>query len=195
MDTSRFRAAGAGPPGPRTSSADGPARRCTARPASSHDVGNARVLDRGSAPGSASPVAAYRAAPVTRRAGGCPSAGHNKVGHDHHSRHGAPDATQRWGSSQILSCFVRLVITARRTLSVDERLGSSPWAARGVARELVPARWRGDAGSSPLDGASTATISPRNKLSDAPDSLVDFHTGRDPCTGPRPSGRPHSHRL
>ena len=113
MDTSQFRAAGAGPPGPRTSSADGPARRCTARPASSHDVGNARVLDRGSAPGSASPVAAYRAAPVTRRAGGCPSAraggcpsaGHNKVGHQHHSRHGAPDATQRWGSSQILSCF------------------------------------------------------------------------------------------
>ena len=34
MDTSRFRAAGAGPPGPRTSSADGPARL-------HHDVGNA----------------------------------------------------------------------------------------------------------------------------------------------------------
>ena len=32
--------------------------------------------------------------------------------------------------------------------------------------DATPARWRGDAGSSPLDGASTAD-----------DSLVDFHTG------------------
>ena len=103
MDTSRFRAAGAGPPGPRTSSAD------RARPALHSSTcklarrGQRHILDRGSAPGNASPAAAYRAAPVTRRAGGCP--GHNKVGHHHHSRHGAPDATQRWGSSQILSCF------------------------------------------------------------------------------------------
>ena len=34
-----------------------------------------------------------------------------------------------------------------------------------------PARWRGDAGSSPLDGASAATS--------APDSLVDCHTGQE----------------
>ena len=42
------------------------------------------------------------------------------------------------------------------------------------AIDAAPARWRGDAGSSPLDRASTATSSPRN---DAPDALVDFHTG------------------
>ena len=42
------------------------------------------------------------------------------------------------------------------------------------AIDATPARWRGDAGSSPLDRASTATSSPRN---DAPDALVDFHTG------------------
>ena len=34
------------------------------------------------------------------------------------------------------------------------------------AIDATPARWRGNAGSSPLDGASTAD-----------DSLVDFHTG------------------
>ena len=39
------------------------------------------------------------------------------------------------------------------------------------AIDATPARWRGDAGSSPLDGASTAASSPRN----------DFHTG--PSTG------------
>ena len=32
------------------------------------------------------------------------------------------------------------------------------------AIDASPARWRGDAGSSPLDGASTATSSPRNDL-------------------------------
>ena len=42
------------------------------------------------------------------------------------------------------------------------------------AIDAAPARWRGDAGSSPLGRASTATSSPRN---DAPDALVDFHTG------------------
>ncbi|MEE2629035.1 MAG: hypothetical protein VX670_11245, partial [Candidatus Latescibacterota bacterium] len=42
------------------------------------------------------------------------------------------------------------------------------------AIDATPARWRGDAGSSPLDGASTAASSPRN---DSPDTLVDFHTG------------------
>ena len=35
------------------------------------------------------------------------------------------------------------------------------------AIDATPARWRGDADSSPLDGASTAA------------SLVDFHTGLD----------------
>ena len=43
------------------------------------------------------------------------------------------------------------------------------------AIDATPARWRGDAGSSPLDGASTATSSPS-----APDTLVDFHTATDP---------------
>ena len=32
------------------------------------------------------------------------------------------------------------------------------------AIDAAPARWRGDAGSSPLDGASTAASSPRNDL-------------------------------
>ena len=40
------------------------------------------------------------------------------------------------------------------------------------AIDATPARWRGDVGSSPPDGASAATSSPRN----APDTLVDFHT-------------------
>ena len=37
------------------------------------------------------------------------------------------------------------------------------------AIDATPARWRGDAGASPLDRASTAASSPRN----------DFYTGRD----------------
>ena len=44
------------------------------------------------------------------------------------------------------------------------------------AIDATPARWRGDAGSSPLDGARTAASS-----RDAPDSLVDL------CTGVAPS--------
>ena len=41
-----------------------------------------------------------------------------------------PDASLNCkGSSQILSRFVRLVIAARPSLSVDERLGLSPWFA------------------------------------------------------------------
>ena len=32
------------------------------------------------------------------------------------------------------------------------------------AIDALPARWRGDAGSSPLDGASAAASSPRNDL-------------------------------
>ena len=39
-------------------------------------------------------------------------------------RRDAGRESQLWGSSQILSYFIRLVIAARRTLSVDERLGS-----------------------------------------------------------------------
>ena len=41
------------------------------------------------------------------------------------------------------------------------------------AIDATPARWRGDAGSSPLDRARTAASSPRS----APEALVDFHTG------------------
>ena len=48
------------------------------------------------------------------------------------------------------------------------------------AIDATSARWRGDAGSSPLDGANTAASSPRNDLSEelsgTPDALVDFHT-------------------
>ena len=51
------------------------------------------------------------------------------------------------------------------------------------AIDATPARWRGDAGSSPLGRASTAASSPRNDLSEelsgAPDALVNFHTGED----------------
>ena len=54
------------------------------------------------------------------------------------------------------------------------------------AIDATPARWRGDAGSSPLDGASTAASAPRNDLVKnywvAPDALVDFHTGIDRLT-------------
>ena len=39
------------------------------------------------------------------------------------------------------------------------------------AIDATPARWRGDVGSSPLDGASAATYL-------QPDTLVDFHTDR-----------------
>ena len=49
------------------------------------------------------------------------------------------------------------------------------------AIDATPARWRGDAGSSPLDGTSAAASSPRNDLVKncrcAPVALVDFHTG------------------
>ena len=45
------------------------------------------------------------------------------------------------------------------------------------AIDATPARWRGDADSSPLDGASTAA------------SLVDFHTGED--DGPGAVARQH----
>ena len=43
------------------------------------------------------------------------------------------------------------------------------------AIDATPARWRGDAGSSPLDRARTAASSPRHDL--APDTLIDSHTG------------------
>ena len=49
------------------------------------------------------------------------------------------------------------------------------------AIDELPARWRGDAGSSPLDGASAATSSPRS----APDTLADFHTVVDPLPDAR----------
>ena len=52
------------------------------------------------------------------------------------------------------------------------------------AIDATPVRWRGDAGSSPLDGASTAVFSPRNDLvknyRGTPDALVDFHTANNP---------------
>ena len=91
-----------------------------------------------------------------------PSPRHRRdAGRSPRHRRDAGRESQLWGSSQILSYFIRLVIAARRTLSVDERLGSSPWAARGVSRELVPARWRG---SSTSRFSITAAPSPRNDL-------------------------------
>ena len=48
--------------------------------------------------------------------------------------------------------------------------------------DATPARWRGNAGSSPLDRARTAAPSPRNDLVKncrAPVALVDFHTGAE----------------
>jgi hypothetical protein len=49
------------------------------------------------------------------------------------------------------------------------------------AIDATPARWRGDAGSSPLDRAMTAASLPRNDLVKNcrvhPSHLVDFHTG------------------
>ena len=57
------------------------------------------------------------------------------------------------------------------------------------AIDATPARWRGDAGSSPLDRARSAASSPRNDLvkNCAPDTLVGFHTGscRRPWATPR----------
>ena len=52
------------------------------------------------------------------------------------------------------------------------------------AIDATPARWRGDAGSSPFDGANAAASSPRN----APNTLVDFHTETNPgtCRGKSP---------
>ena len=55
------------------------------------------------------------------------------------------------------------------------------------AIDATPARWRGGVGSSPLDGTSAAMRSPRNDL--APDTLVDFHTGRTTCGGRRRASR------
>ena len=40
--------------------------------------------------------------------------------------------------------------------------GNQNFTARSI--DAMPARWRGDAGSSPLDRARTATSSPRNDL-------------------------------
>ena len=48
------------------------------------------------------------------------------------------------------------------------------------AVDAMPARWRGNAGSYPLDRARSAASSRRNDLVKncrAPDALVDFHTG------------------
>ena len=53
----------------------------------------------------------------------------------------------------------------------NQLCGNQNFAARSLNHRVVlhaidatPARWRGDAGSSPLDGASTAASLPRNDL-------------------------------
>ena len=48
------------------------------------------------------------------------------------------------------------------------------------AIDATPARWRGDAGSSPLDGASTAASSPSTRFTS------DFHTVHDAFEKARP---------
>ena len=72
---------------------------------------------------------------------------------------------QNVGSHLVLDLGARLLAT-RSTLC-----GNQDFTARSLNRRVVlhaidatPARWRGDAGSSPLDGASTAASSPRNDL-------------------------------
>ena len=50
------------------------------------------------------------------------------------------------------------------------------------AIDATPARWRGDADFSPLDGTSTTASS------GAPDTLVDFHPGSASATAASPSG-------
>ena len=70
------------PPGPPRAAQDASGRTTSAadRPGICRSIGwsaarrpraRRRILDRGSAPGSASPAAAHRAAPATRRARGC----------------------------------------------------------------------------------------------------------------------------
>ena len=65
------------------------------------------------------------------------------------------------------------------------------------AIDATPARWRGDADSSPLDGASTGASSPRNDLVKNcrvhPTHWLIFHTGRDPPC-PRASWCPFRRR-
>ena len=50
------------------------------------------------------------------------------------------------------------------------------------AIDATPARWRGDAGSSPLDGASTAASSPSTRFTS------DFHTVHDAFEKPGTGG-------
>ena len=68
---------------------------------------------------------------------------------------------------------------ALKSLAVWKFYGAFVLNRRDVlhAIDATPARWRGGAGSSPLDGARTAASSPRN----------DFHTG--------PSSRCYSSRT
>ena len=65
------------------------------------------------------------------------------------------------------------------------------------AIDATPARWRGDAGSSPLDRARSAASSPRNDLVKNcrvhPTHWLIFHTGRDPPC-PRASWCPFRRR-
>ena len=59
---------------------------------------------------------------------------------------------------------------------MSRRISSHGPIITSNAIDATPARWRGDAGSSPLDRAGTAESSPRNDLvKKAPDALVDFH--------------------
>ena len=65
--------------------------------------------------------------------------------------------------------FCRLVREVLCELDLQYPVWKSKFTARVIlhAIDATPARWRGDAGSSPLDGARSAASSPRN---DAPDT-------------------------
>ena len=66
----------------------------------------------------------------------------------------------------------KIVVAALEPVWKSEFYGAFVLNRRIVlhAIDATPARWRGDAGSSPLDRARTAASSPRN-------ALADFHTG------------------
>ena len=72
---------------------------------------------------------------------------------------------QNVGSHLVLDLGARLLAT-RSALRGNQFYGAFVLNRRVVlhAIDATPARWRGDAGSSPLDGASTAASSPRNDL-------------------------------
>jgi hypothetical protein len=87
---------------------------------------------------------------------------------------GASDAARAFEHVFIMRLDMALT---RSTVWKSKFYGAFLLNRRVVLRAIdaTPARWRGDAGSSPLDRARTAASSPRHDL--APDTLIDSHTG------------------